>query len=76
MRLVGGGGTDFRPAFSYVRDLLDKGELKNMSDRWDDSKIQPGGRKVESGFEYSSGKNTEWLSIEDIAKRLENVKEH
>ena len=28
--LVGGGGTDFRPAFSYVRDLLDKGELKNM----------------------------------------------
>ena len=28
--LVGGGGTDFRPAFSYVRELLDKGELKNM----------------------------------------------
>ncbi len=28
--LVGGGGTDFRPAFSYVAELLDKGELKNM----------------------------------------------
>lgn len=28
--LVGGGGTNFRPAFSYVAELLDKGELKNM----------------------------------------------
>lgn len=28
--LVGGGGTDFRPAFSYVTELLDSGELKNM----------------------------------------------
>ncbi len=28
--LVGGGGTDFRPAFSYVAELLGKGELKNM----------------------------------------------
>lgn len=28
--LVGGGGTDFRPAFSYVAELLDRGELKNM----------------------------------------------
>lgn len=27
--LLGGGGTDFRPAFSYVNELLQKGECKN-----------------------------------------------
>jgi len=45
-------------------------------DWWDNSKIQPGGKKVESGFEYSSGKNTEWLSVDEIARRLKDVKEH
>ena len=29
--VVGGGGTDFRPAFSYVNNLVETGELKNMS---------------------------------------------
>lgn len=29
--VVGGGGTDFRPAFSYVNELIDAGELKNLS---------------------------------------------
>ena len=28
--LVGGGGTDFRPAFSYVNELIDSGELKEL----------------------------------------------
>ena len=28
--IVGGGGTDFRPAFSYVAQLIEQGELKNM----------------------------------------------
>lgn len=28
--LVGGGGTDFRPAFSYVNELVQSGELKNL----------------------------------------------
>ncbi len=28
------------------------------------------GRKVEEGFAYSSGNNTEWLSVEDIRQRL------
>lgn len=31
------------------------------------------GRKVEEGFSYSSGNNTEWLSVEDIRKLLEGV---
>ena len=29
--LLGGGGTDFRPAFSYVNDLLEQGELKKLA---------------------------------------------
>lgn len=29
-----------------------------------------GGRKVEYGFEYTSGTNTQWLSVDDIKDRL------
>lgn len=28
--VVGGGGTDFRPAFSYIEDLRKQGQLKNL----------------------------------------------
>lgn len=45
-------------------------------DWWDTNKIRSGGKKVEQGFEYSSGTNTEWLGVEDITKRLKGVKEH
>ena len=45
-------------------------------DWWSKSKIQPGGKKVPEEFEYSSGTNTEWLSVDDIAQLLKNVKEH
>ena len=31
------------------------------------------GRKVEEGFSYSSGTNTEWLSVEDIRELLKGV---
>lgn len=43
---------------------------------WKEDKIHPGGKKVEFGFEYSSGTNTKWLSIEEISKLLEKVEEH
>ncbi len=29
----------------------------------------PGGKSIEDGFEYNSGTNTEWLSIEDLRDR-------
>ena len=29
-RLLGGGGTDFRPAFAYVDSLIEQGELRNI----------------------------------------------
>lgn len=28
--VAGGGGTDFRPVFSYVNDLLEQGKIKNL----------------------------------------------
>ena len=28
--VAGGGSTDFRPVFSYVNDLIERGELKNI----------------------------------------------
>ena len=33
----------------------------------------PTGKKVPEGFSYSSGNNTEWLSVEDIRRLLETV---
>lgn len=30
-QLIGGGGTDFRPAFAYVNELIDQGGFKNLT---------------------------------------------
>ena len=43
---------------------------------WSENRIQTGGKKVEQGFEYSSGTNTQWLTVEEITERLKNVQEH
>ena len=41
---------------------------------WNDKqKINTAGKKVEDGFSYSSGNNTEWLSVEDIRELLKDV---
>lgn len=45
-------------------------------DWWNPDKIQEGGKKVEQGFEYSSGKNSQWLSVDDLKERLKDVEEH
>ena len=45
-------------------------------DWWDKDKIQAGGKKVEQGFEYSSGTNTQWLTVEQIQELLKKVGEH
>ncbi len=37
---------------------------------WGKENILPGGKKVEEGFEYSSGKNSQWLSIDDLKNML------
>ena len=35
--------------------------------------ILPGGKRVEEGFEYNSGKNTEWLNEEQLREALKNI---
>ncbi|MCM1118698.1 MAG: UDP-N-acetylglucosamine 4,6-dehydratase (inverting) [bacterium] len=36
-------------------------------------KVQPTGKKVAEGFSYSSGNNTQWLSVEEIRELLKGV---
>jgi len=37
----------------------------------------PGGKLVDQEFEYSSGTNTEWLSVEDLKEKLKtDLDEH
>ena len=36
----------------------------------------PGGKRVPDGFYYSSGNNSEWMSVEDIKNRLCEAVEH
>ena len=43
---------------------------------WQEIRVQAGGKLVEPGFEYSSGTNTEWLSVEEIAEKLKTVSIH
>lgn len=31
IQLIGGGGTDFRPAFAYMNELRERGELRNLT---------------------------------------------
>lgn len=40
---------------------------------WNKNRIHQGGKKVEPEFEYSSGNNSEWLTIEDIKNRLKKM---
>lgn len=44
---------------------------------WGSGDIIPGGRLVEPEFEYSSGTNTEWLSVEQLREKLKlDLDEH
>lgn len=43
---------------------------------WDEGKAVSGGKPVSRGFEYSSGKNGQWLSVDDLSTLLRGVQEH
>ncbi len=38
---------------------------------WNDGMVIPGGRKLEYGFSYTSENNTEWYSVEDLKRLLQ-----
>jgi len=43
---------------------------------WDETKAVPGGKQVPRGFEYSSGQNSQWLSVKDLQVLLSEVLQH
>jgi len=43
---------------------------------WGEKDAIPGGKLVEPGFEYSSGTNTQWLSVDDIQRLLKTDVDH
>ena len=46
-------------------------------DWWRDRDLIPGGKLVAPEFEYSSGTNTEWLSVEELRERMKtDLDEH
>ena len=45
-------------------------------DWWSSEGIIPGGKLVEPGFIYSSGTNKQWLSVEEISKKLHTDIDH
>ncbi len=38
-----------------------------------DKALLPGGKLVEDGFEYNSGNNKEWLTVEQLRKELKKM---
>lgn len=40
---------------------------------WSSNEILPGGKLVEDGFEYNSGTNTQWLSVEELREALKDI---
>lgn len=43
--------------------------------KFDESKVGDG-KKVVDGFEYNSGTNKQWLSVEEIREELKGLEEH
>jgi UDP-N-acetylglucosamine 4,6-dehydratase (inverting) len=59
---------DSRNAFEYEKHYI----VYPNFDWWSkDKHFKNGGKRIEDGFEYNSGTNKEWLSVEDLRKRLE-----
>ena len=43
---------------------------------WGREKVIPGGELVEQGFEYSSGKNRQWMDVEELREKLSKMEIH
>lgn len=43
---------------------------------WENEDIQSGGKLVPTEFEYSSGTNSQWLSVEELRERLNHLHNH
>lgn len=60
---------------SYMTYEYDKHFIVYPQVTWNDrQRMNPSGKKVAEGFSYSSGNNTEWLSVDQIKELLKGVK--
>jgi UDP-N-acetylglucosamine 4,6-dehydratase (inverting) len=60
---------DAPSAYEYDRHFI----IYPHFDWWKKTQVIPGGTKVETGFEYNSRDNKEWLDTGKLRKMLENV---
>lgn len=60
---------DSRSTYEYEKHYIVYPNYSWVSD----DQIMPGGKLVEDGFEYNSGNNTEWLSVEQLREALKNM---
>jgi FlaA1/EpsC-like NDP-sugar epimerase len=60
---------DSRSTYEY-----DKHYIIYPNYTWSDkTKVLPGGKLVEDGFEYNSGNNVEWLGVEELREALKHI---
>jgi UDP-N-acetylglucosamine 4,6-dehydratase (inverting) len=60
---------DSRSTYEY-----DKHYIIYPNYTWSDkSRILPGGKLVEDGFEYNSGNNVEWLGVDELREALKHI---
>lgn len=62
---------DSRMTYEYEKHYIvyPNFEWMNLEER-----LLPGGKLVPEGFEYNSGENTEWLSVEELKEALSKIK--
>ena len=60
---------DSRSTYEYEKHYIVYPEYSWHKDR----DVRPGGKKVEEGFEYNSGTNTQWLDVEGLKEALKHM---
>lgn len=62
---------DARNTYEYEKHYI----IYPHFDWWNSEKYMiAGGKKIESGFEYNSGNNCEWLTIDELRKEMHELK--
>lgn len=61
---------DSRSTFEYEKHYIIYPEF----DWWKSKRhFTEGGKPIEEGFEYNSGTNTDWLSVDDLRERINQM---
>ncbi|SFC60793.1 UDP-N-acetylglucosamine 4,6-dehydratase (inverting) [Clostridium uliginosum] len=62
---------DARNTYEYEKHYI----IYPHFDWWNSQQFMtPGGKKIQNGFEYNSGTNTEWLTVGDLRKEMLKLK--